>query len=329
MHKQNLSIAIGNYDRCRPLFDGKVQIDGVNPIFMHLPPEEIFFRAFRSSEFDVCELSLSSSVVKAVNGSFDYVGIPVFLSRAFRHTSVYVRKDRIKKPEDLIGKKIGVPEYQLTANVWARAFLWDGYGIKPSDVTWVRGGISEPGRPEKIKLKLPDNIKVEDCAADETISQLLVEGKIDGYIAPRPPVVPKGTASEIGWLFDDPTAEAKAYFKRTGIFPIMHIVGVRRQLADQYPWLPFAIYKAFSDAKHVALEHLLDTSATKVTMPFVEERMAEARQLMGDDFWSYGVEANKHVLETFFRHHHLQGLSSRELRIDELFGPSVMESFVI
>ena len=155
MSKLQLSVAVGNYDRCRPLFDGDVQIDGVDPVFMQLSPEEIFFRAFRQAEFDICELSLSSSVVKTANGSLPYVGVPVFLSRMFRHSAFYVRKDRIRRPEDLKGKKVGLPEYQLTAMVWIRAFLEQDYGVSPEDIIWVRGGISDADRPEKIKLDLP------------------------------------------------------------------------------------------------------------------------------------------------------------------------------
>jgi 4,5-dihydroxyphthalate decarboxylase len=326
MNKLKLSVAIGNYDRCRPLIDGAVQIDGVDPVIMTLSPEEIFFRAFRGEEFDICELSLSSSTVKAAAGNSPYVGIPVFLSRAFRHTAIYVRTDRVKTPEDLRGRRIGLPEYQLTANVWVRSFLQDDHGIAPSDVTWVRGGISHAGRPEKIKLALPDNVRLEDAPEGETISSLLAKGEIDGYVAPRPPDVPPGTPN-IGWLFRDPVAAAQDYYRRNRIFPIMHMLGVRRELADKHPWLPGAIYKAFNESKTLALEHLNDTSATKITMPFVEERLAEARALMGADFWSYGIEGNRHVLETFFRHHHQQGLSSRLVSPEDLFHPGTFESF--
>jgi 4,5-dihydroxyphthalate decarboxylase len=326
MAKLTLSVAIGNYDRCRPLLDGDVQIDGVNPVFMTLPPEEIFFRAFRGREFDICELSLSSSTVQTANGNFPYVGLPIFLSRAFRQTAVYVRTDRIKSPEDLRGKRIGLPEYQLTANVWVRQFLEDDYGIKPSDVTWVRGGISHAGRPEKIKLNLPADVRLEDAPEGETISSLLAKGEIDAFVAPRPPDVPPGTPN-IGWLFPDPVAESMAYYRRTRIFPIMHILGVRRELAEQHPWLPGAICKAFERAKQQAYEHLADTSATKVLLPFFEVRMAEARALMGEDYWSYGIDANRHVLETFFRTHHSQGLSSRLVTPEDLFHPGTFESF--
>jgi 4,5-dihydroxyphthalate decarboxylase len=326
MAKLDLAIAVGPYDRTRALIDGSVQIDGVNAHCMTLSPEEIFFRAFRQAEFDICELSLSSFTVKTAQGDCPYVGVPAFVSRAFRHTSIWVRTDRIKKPEDLKGKKVGLPEYQLTANVWARAILEDDYGVKPSDIHWIRAGIEDAGRPEKISIKLPANVKLEDGPPGKSSSQLLAEGAIDGFIAPRPPSLPKNTPN-VGWLFPDPTAAAQDYFKRTGIFPIMHLVGVRKTLAEQHPWLPGAVYKAFEQAKARALEQLSDTSATKVTLPFVEERLKEARELMGEDFWSYGLKANRKTLETFLRHHHAQGLSSREVKPEELFHPGTHEAF--
>jgi 4,5-dihydroxyphthalate decarboxylase len=326
MAKLKLSVAVGPYDRTRALVDGSVQIDGVNATCMTLSPEEIFFRAFRHAEFDICELSLSSFTVKTAQGNCPYVGVPAFVSRAFRHTSIYVRTDRIKTPADLKGKKVGLPEYQLTANVWARAILEDDHGVKPSDIHWVRGGIEEAARPEKISIKLPADVKLEDAPKNKSISALLAEGSIDGFMAPRPPSLPKNTPN-VGWLFSDPVAAAKDYFKRTGIFPIMHIVGVRRELADKHPWLPGAVFKAFEQAKGAALEQLGDTSATKVTLPFVEERLAEARALMGADFWSYGVGANRKTLEAFLRHHHSQGLSPRLVTPEELFHPGTLESF--
>jgi 4,5-dihydroxyphthalate decarboxylase len=326
MTRLRLSIAVGDYDRTRPLLDGAVQIDGVEPVLMTLPPEEIFFRAFRAAEFDICELSLSSSTVRTAQGGFAYVGVPAFVSRAFRHTSIYVRTDRIKRPEDLKGRKVGLPEYQLTANVWARALLEDDFGVAPSDIHWIRGGIEEAGRPEKIALSLPDGVQLDNAPEGKSISQLLADGEIDGFIAPRPPRLER-PHPDIGWLFPDPTAAAKDYYRRTRIFPIMHLVGVRRALAELHPWLPGAVFKAFAQAKTAALAHLADTSATKVTLPFVEERLAEARALMGEDFWSYGLAPNRHVLETFLAHHHRQGLSPRLVAPEELFHPATYETF--
>ncbi len=328
MAKLSLSVAVGDYDRVRPLVDGSVGIDGVDPVFMLLEPEEIFFRGFRHADFDICELSLSSFSVKTANGDSPYVGVPVFPSRAFRHTSIYVRSDRIRTPADLKGKRIGVPEYQLTANVWARMIL-EEHGVSPSDVTWVRGGYEHPGRVEKITLDLPASVRLENAPAGATISAMLAEGSIDAVIGPRAPSCFERGHPHVGWLFADPTAAASESFRRTRIFPIMHLVGIRRTLADRYPYLPAAVAKAFTAAKTVALAKLTDTSATKVTLPFVEEQLRAARALMGEDFWSYGLAANRHVLEAFLRAHHAQGLSSRELRPEELFHPGAHETHSI
>ncbi len=327
MTKLRLSIAVGDYDRTRALSDGSVAIDGVEPIVMNLSPEEIFFRAFRFAEFDISELSLSSFTVKTAGGDCPYVGVPAFLSRAFRHTSIYVRTDRIKQPSDLKGRRVGVAEYQLTANVWARALLEDEFGVKPSDIQWVRGGLEEPGRLEKIPIKLPADVRLDDAPAGATLSEMLTRGSIDAFIGPRIPSCFQRGDANVGWLFPDPAAAAADYFARTGIFPIMHIVGVRRTLVEQHPWLPAAVLKAFEKAKAVALARLADTSATKVTMPFVEEQLRRTRELMGPDFWSYGVAANRKALETFLRHHHAQGLSSRRLAVEELFHPTTFEAF--
>ena len=328
MSKLSLSVAVGPYDRTRALIDGSVQIDGVEPTCVTLPPEEIFFRALRHAEFDICELSLSSFTVKTAQGGGPYVGVPAFVSRMFRHTSIWVRTDRIKKPEDLKGKRVGLPEYQLTANVWARAVLEEDYGVKPSDIHWIRGGIEDSDRPEKITISVPKDVRLDNAPAGKSISRLLADGEIDGFIAPRPPSLPRNTPN-VGWLFPDPAATASDYFKRTGIFPIMHLVGVRRTLAEQHPWLPGAVYKAFSQAKDKAIDMLADPSASKATLPFLEERVAQARALMGDDFWPYGFEANRKTLEAFMRHHHAQGLSSRLVKPEELFHPGTLESFKI
>ena len=325
MAKLTLSIDVGDYDRTRPLIDGAVQIDGVDPVIMTLSPEEIFFRAFREAPFDICELSLSSFAVKSAAGDCPYVGVPAFLSRAFRHTAIYVRKDRVARPQDLKGRRIGVAEYQLTANVWARALLAD-HGVSPSDVVWVRGGLEEPGRIEKVAVALPTAVRLEAAPEGATLAGLLADGKIDGVISPRAPSCHEAGHPDVGWLFDDPTGAAKDYYRRTRIFPIMHLVGVRRELAERHPWLPAAALKAFTAAKAIALRHLGDTAATKATLPFVEEQLRDARQLMGPDFWSYGLGPNRHVLDAFLHHHHDQGLSPRLVRAEELFHASTHET---
>ncbi len=330
MPRLELSVAIGDYDRNRPLIDGRALIDGVDPVFMTLSPEEIFFRAFRQQAFDVCELSFGTYVVTVDKGDPHYVAVPAFLSRAFRHTSILIRTDKgIDRPEDLKGRRIGIAEYQLSANVWARALLEDDFGVKPSDITWVRGGMEQPGRPEKIQLDLPADVTVENAPEGRSLNELLVGGEIDGFIGPRTLSCFDRGHPHVGRLFADSVAAASDYYRRTGIFPIMHLLGVRRSLAERHPWLPSALLKAFAESKRLALAHLADTSATKITLPFVEEQLAGARALLGADFWSYGVGANRAALEAFLDHHHRQGLSSRRVAIEELFHPSTLEAFSV
>jgi 4,5-dihydroxyphthalate decarboxylase len=296
MTKLQFSFAIGNYDRTRALIDSAVTIDGIDPVYMILVPEEIFFRAFRAAEFDICELSLSSYAIQTVRGECSYIAIPAFVSRAFRHTAIYVR-------------------------------ISDDYGVNPTDIHWVRGGIENPTRPEKIAVDLPRDVRLDNAPEGETISALLERGEIDGFIAPRPPSLVRRGHPNVGWLFPDPIEVAKDYFLRTGLFPIMHVIGVRRTLAARHPWLPGAVLKALEQAKEVGLRALSDTSAPKVTLPFVEERLKEARALMGEDFWPYGIESNRKVLDYFLDQHHAQGLSKRRVSVDELFHGTTYESF--
>lgn len=323
-----LSLAMGDYDRTRPIVDGRVNIDGVRPVCMLLSPEEMFFRAFRHQDFDVSELSISSYCVSVAGGSPYYVAVPVFLSRAFRHTSIYVRDDRgIDTPEDLKGRRIGIAEYQLSANVWVRGILEQDHGVKPSDIHWIQGGMDTPGRPEKLGLTLPADVTLEQAPEGATLNGLLAGGAIDGFIGPRWPRCFAERHPQVRRLFDDSIGAAGDYFRRTHVFPIMHVLGLRRTLADAHPWLPGALLKAFTEARDLALAALEDTSATKVTMPFVEDTLAVVRQLMGDDYWSYGIANNAHVLEAFCDMHYRQGLSPRRLEVAELFHPSTLESY--
>lgn len=329
MSDLELSLAMGDYDRTRPIVDGRVKIDGVDPTCMLLSPEEMFFRAFRHQAFDISELSLSSYSISVANGDPHYIAIPIFLSRAFRHTSIYIRNDKgIEKPEDLKGKRIGIAEYQLSANVWVRGILEDDFGVKSSDIIWVRGGMDTAGRPEKIKVKLPSDIRVEEAPVGATLNEMLANGEIDGFIGPRWPRCYDEGHPNVVRLFPDTIGTAEDYYQRTGIFPIMHVLGIRKTLADENPWLPGALLKAFSKAKTMAQEALADTSATKITMPFVEDNLQRARQLMGaSNIWTYGLAGNVEVLETFLRYHNSQGLTPRQVDVKELFHPATIESY--
>lgn len=326
----SISIAVGNYDRVRPLADGAVQIDGVAPVFALLSPEEMFFRAFRNADFDVTELSLSSYIAKLAQGDCPYIAIPTFPSRAFRHNAIFIRTDRgIAKPEDLRGRRIGVPEYQLTANVWARAILHSDHGVAPEDIIWVRGGYENPGRVEKIKINLPAGIRIEEAPAGMTLSRMLAEGTIDGLIGPRAPSPFDAGHPNIAWLFPDPATAALDWYARTRIFPIMHVIGIRRTLVERYPFLPASLAKAFEISKKLALDALTDTSASKACLPLLDEHLRRVRQLMGHDFWPYGLDPNRATLDAFLEAHHKQGLSSRRLTPEELFHPAALASFAL
>lgn len=328
MTRLSLSVAVGDYDRTRPIFDGRVGIDGVDPVVMLQSPEEMFFNAFRHRTCDVSELSFSSYCVSLTRQDPPYVAVPVFLSRAFRHTSIYIRTDRgIDKPEDLKGKRIGIAEYQLTANVWARAILAE-HGVRPEDVVWVRGGMENPARPEKIRLDLPAGIRIEQAPQGSTLNAMLSDGEIDGFIGPRWPRCYGEDHPQVGRLFADSMAEAEAWYARTGVFPIMHVLGVRRSLAADHPWLPGALFKAFSQARTMACEALADTSATKVTMPFVEDTLRRA-QALAPDLWTYGVSGNEAAIDMFLDAHQAQGLSNRRIEMAELFHPATMESYAL
>lgn len=328
MSDLRLSVAMGDYDRTRPIADGRVKIDGVDPAVMLLTPEEMFFRAMRHRAFDICELSLSSYVISVARGDPHYIAVPVYLSRAFRHTSIYIRTDRgIERPEDLKGRRLGIAEYQLTANVWARGILEEDHGVRPSDIVWVRGGMDTPGRPEKIALDLPADVTVEQAPEGTTLNGLLTDGGIDGFIGPRAIRCFDESHPKVGRLFGDSFAAAEAYYRRHGVFPIMHVLALRRSLADGHPWLPGALLKAFTRAKDMAQDALGDTSAAKATLPFLEDSLERARSLMGADYWSYGLAGNEKTLDTFLGYHHAQGLSPRRVEVADLFHPATLEAF--
>ncbi len=330
MSRLRLSISMGNYDRTRAVIDGRVAIQGVDPIVMTQGPEEIFFRAFRNGDFDICELSLSSYAIRVARNDCLYLGIPVFLSRTFRHTSIYIRTDcGISRPEDLKGRRVGTPEYQLTACVWARALLEDEFGVSPSDVTWVRGGIEQKGRLEKIEMNLPAEVKIEEAPYDTTLSEMLEAGEIDGMVTPRAPSCFNRGAANIGRLFDKSEKAARHYYQRTGVFPIMHLLGIRQTLLEEHPWLAANVFKAFEQAKDLAIEEMLDTAAPNVMLPFLTEHLDAVKEMMGDDMWPYGLAKNRTTLETFLRHHHTQGLSERLVDVEELFHPASLERFRI
>lgn len=326
MAKLELSLGCCGYDRTRAVLDGRAPIEGCGVIGTAIEPEEAFHRAFRFNEFDVSELSLSSHALLTSRGQNQYVGIPAFVSRLFRHSGIYIRTDRgINHPEDLKGKTVGLPEYQITANVWIRGILKDDFGVDASDVHWRRGGVEQPGRAERAPLLLPSNIDLQQIPDSRTLSQMLESGEVDAVIGARAPSCFSRGAKNVARLFQDYRRTEADYFKRTGTFPIMHIIGIRKSLVERHPWLPASVFKAFMQAKELAMYELGQIGHLFVSLPWGVAEYEEAKKLLGDDYWSYDFDRNRHVLETFTRYHHEQGLSSRRVAPEELFFESTLD----
>jgi 4,5-dihydroxyphthalate decarboxylase len=259
-----------------------------------------------------------------------FVAIPVFPSRYFRHSCIYVnRNSGIREPKDLIGKRVGNPEYQLTAGVWIRGILSDDFKVPVSSVTYFRGGEEEPGRTEKLAISLPPEIRLESIAEDKTLSQMLRDGEIDAIYSPRTPSCFTRSPGSVRRLFEDYQAVEVEYYKRTKIFPIMHTVVIRREVYEKHPWVAQSLYKAFVCAQREAYEDLYETAALKFMLPWLIRHAEDTRDLMGKDFWPYGLEPNVHVLNTFLRYSFEQGLAKRLLTAQDLFVPESLEAFKI
>jgi len=319
-----ISIATGDYDRVRAIKDGRVPVQGCAVRHMTPPLEELFIRALVASEFDACEVSMSSYLIARSRGNTTYKALPVFLSRVFRHSAFYIRTDRgIRSPEDLRGKTVGVPEYQMTAALWARGLLEDEYGVKPSDIAWRNGGLEQAGRHEKLKLDLPVEISLKPIGDTETLSAMLADGKLDALASPRTPSCFARKTPDIARLFPDYRAAERAYFAKTGLFPIMHVLAVRESLLTAHPWLASSLFVAFKQAKEMAVRDLEEIGALMATLPWLTSELAETRALMGEDFWPYGLEKNRKPLEAALRYSFSQGLSARKLSIEEAFVPDL------
>jgi len=328
--KLRLSLACWNYDRTRALADGSVQPDGIDLTCLDLPVEEIFFRMLRHREFDVAEMSLSSYTVSLFSAPRPFVAIPIFPSRSFRHSCIYVNASAgIREPKDLIGKRIGTPEYQMTAPVWIRGILAEHYGVAVDSVTYYTGGVEEPGRGEKLKLDLPSNISIKPIGATQTLAAMLAAGEIDALHTARVPSTFERSGGKVRRLFADYQEVERRYFRDTGIFPIMHTLVIRRDVYEQNRWVAQSLYKAFVEAQKRTYADLYVTAALKAMLPWLTAHVEETRALMGEDFWPYGFERNRATLATFLRYHHEQGLSKKLLSPEELFVPEAMESFRI
>jgi 4,5-dihydroxyphthalate decarboxylase len=322
----SITIACGNYDRTRPIMDGRVRVEGCDVTCLPLYPEEIFFRAFRYHEFDVCELSFSSYLRTVAAGTSAYTAIPAFVSRIFRHSGIYIRRDAgIAAPADLRGKRVGLPEYQITAVVWMRGMLEHEYGVAPAEIHWRSGGQEEPGRRERTPLKPIAGVDLKSIGDEETLVGMLRKGELDALFTARAPSSFVRGEPHIARLFPDTRTAELAYFKKTGLFPIMHLIGIRTTLLARYPWLATSVYKAFCEAKALAMADLRDVNALAVTLPFLEAETLATMAAMGEDFWRYGVNENRGEIGALTGYAFEQGLVDRKLGAEELFAPSVFE----
>jgi 4,5-dihydroxyphthalate decarboxylase len=278
------------------------------------------------SEFDASEFSLGAMAVLLGRGDRRFVGIPVFPSRFFRHSSIFINVNSgIERPEDLKGKNVGTPDYTMTANTWIRGFLQHDYGVKPTDVNWYTGGLNEPGRKQRVETKPIKGLKV--MTSDVwTLSELLEKGEIDALIGAREPNCYREGSSNVARLFKDYKVEEIDYYRRTGIFPIMHLVVIKREVYEQNPWLAYSLYKAFAESKRICMYEMSMQSALRYMLPWMIPEREETVDIMGDDYWPYGIEANRRTLESFIKYSNEQGLVESVFAVEDLFAPETVDT---
>jgi 4,5-dihydroxyphthalate decarboxylase len=321
-----LTLACWDYDRTLPLANGDIRPEGADLTYLTLPVEETFFRMARYREFEVAELSLSSYVI-SLGQDAPFVAIPVFPSRAFRHNGIYVSAaSGIQAPADLAGRLVGVPEYQVTAAVWIRGILAERHGVPVDSVRYRTGGLHEAGRTDKISHGAPPGVDIQPIPPGRTLAGMLADGEIDALYSPRTPRPFADGDPRVRRLFADPRDEEEKYYAATGIFPIMHVIVLRRDVYERWPWLAQSLYKAFEEARILTAARMAETAATRYMVPWLYADLERTHQLMGADFWTYGLAANQLTLRTFLRYSHEQGLASRHLDPAELFAPETRET---
>jgi len=321
-----LSLACQDIDRTRPLIDGRVAVEGCRLNVLTARPEEIFQRAFRHQEFDISELSLATHLITAARGNSPYIAVPAFVSRAFRHSAIYVRKDTgMDQPAALRGRAVGVPDFQQTAGVWARGLLADEYGLDRRDILWRTGGLDQAARAMRVPLDLKGDLRIEPIGPDQTLSQMLEDGEIDAVITPRPP---KGFGHNgVVRMFPDSRPVEEAYYQKTHLFPIMHVVGIRRAVVEQHPWLPVNVYAAFRQARTIAMDELTRVDSSAVAHPWIAEEITRLKAVLGEDYWPYGIDQNRNELDALMRYAQADGLIPAPVALDQLFAATTLDRF--
>lgn len=318
MAKLKLTLACGNYDRTRALMDGTVQPDGVELNYLPMIPGETFWRMLNNAEFDVSEMSLSSYSILRCRGDERFVALPVFTSRTFRHSAIYVNSDAgINVPADLKGRRIGVGDYQMTAAVWARGLLQDDYQVRPQDLQWVVGTAVQ-------EIELPPAVSI--VPAEQHTPELMLErGEIDALISVMLPRALNLQTGKVRRLFQNCREIETDYFRRTRIFPIMHTLVIRTELYNMYPWLAVSLYKAFIRARQLCFQKLYNTDALSVSLPWLVDDIERTRLLMGEDYWDYSIRGSLPTLQALTRYLYEQGLTTRRMQVEELFVPNIQD----
>ena len=320
MPNLDLKIAFWDYDRTRPLMDGRVHIDGINPDISVLRPREIFPRMLQDQEFHAAEMSLASYVILKARNRCPFVAIPVMLSKIFRHDCIYVRPDAgIREPADLRGKRVGLPQYSSTAAVFIKGLVQHEYGVSPTEISWYMGGQDTLAPAPLVPLDLPADIHLELINEGQTLEGMLADGQLDALFATYIPNLFLNGSPKISRLFPNFKEVEQDYYRRTGIFPIMHTVVIREDLHKEHPWVAASLYDAFSKAKDLAVNRLYDTDALALTLPFLIDHLEETWKTFGHDYWSYGVGSNRPAVEAVAQYVVDQGLAPRVVSPEELF----------
>ncbi len=320
-----LTLAVSYYDHLSDLLRGRVQAEGITLHTIQLPVEEIFFRMIQFTEWDIAEFSFGKYVSLVAAGNPPFRAIPVFPSRVFRQSAIYVGAGSgIKDPKDLAGRQVGIPEWAQTAGIYARGYLQHHCGIRLEDIRWVQAGVNEPGREEKVSLSLPPGVSIRP-APDRSLSQMLADGEIDAAITAREPDAFVKGDPRIVRLWPDSRPLEEAYYRETGVFPIMHVIGIKSSILDRYPWVAMNLFKAFDESKANALRHLGRAITSRVPFAWAYDAVAHAQKVFGNDCWPYGAEPNRRTLEAFLQYSYEQGVTGRKLEIEELFPREVQK----
>lgn len=322
----HLTVAMGDYDHVRDFAYGEVRAKGIDITYLCFEIEEILHRFTNFHEWDVSEMSLGFYVSHLSQDQTESVAIPVFPSRVFRHSAIYVRKDgKVKAPDDLIGKRVGIPVWSQTAVVYVRGYLMHKIGIRLEEIDWYQSGVNEPGRQEDMRPRLPEGVRYTSVP-DRSLSEMLLSGNLDAIISARPPAPFLQGNPAITRLFPDFQAVEEAYWKKTGIFPIMHTVVIRSEVLARHSWVAMNLFQAFEEAKRRSLARALTLNVARFPIPWYTSQAMRARELFGPDFWPYGIEANRPTLEAFLTYAYEQGVAHRRLNVEELF-PREVQSF--